>query len=61
VRRAAASEDGEYEAEYRMVAADGREVWLHDRGSAVKDADGRITHLRGLAVDITRNVKPSLR
>jgi PAS domain S-box-containing protein len=39
--------------EYRMLAADGRTVWLRDRVQAVRDAGGRPTLLRGLSVDIT--------
>ncbi len=41
-----------YELEYRMIAADGREVWLRDIVT-VKVEDGRVTHLCGLLIDIT--------
>ena len=48
-----ASDRGEdHELEYRMIAADGRIVWLRDIVSVCKSADGS-TRLVGLAVDIT--------
>ena len=39
--------------EYRMIAADGRVVWLRDLVSVVVE-NGRATRLRGLMVDVTR-------
>jgi PAS domain S-box-containing protein len=48
-----ASDRGEdHELEYRMIAADGRIVWLRDIVSVCKSEDGR-TRLVGLALDIT--------
>jgi len=44
-------QDGEIE--YRMMAADGRVVWLHDIMRIVRDDKGRALHLRGIMVDIT--------
>jgi PAS domain S-box-containing protein len=41
-----------HEFEYRMIAADGKVVWLHDIVSVVEE-EGRPTLLRGLMVDIT--------
>ncbi|SHM77692.1 PAS domain S-box-containing protein [Cyclobacterium lianum] len=38
--------------EYRMIAADGREVWLHDLVKVVRE-NGKPVALRGLMVDIT--------
>ena len=50
-----ASDRGEdHELEYRMIAADGRIVWLRDIVSVCKSADGS-TRLVGLAVDITNH------
>ena len=49
---AAARELGAREFFYRMFAADGRVVWLHDRVSVIVE-DGRPTKLRGIMVDIT--------
>lgn len=43
----------DHEFEYRMIAADGRVVWLHDIVS-VKSEPGGVLCLRGIMVDITR-------
>ena len=48
----ATGENRDHDLEYRMVAADGRVVWLHDLVTVVVD-DGRATQLRGVMVDIT--------
>jgi len=42
-----------YELELETVRADGSRGWMMDRGEPVRDADGAITHLRGVAMDIT--------
>ncbi|MCO5172068.1 MAG: PAS domain S-box protein [Planctomycetes bacterium] len=39
--------------EYRVTAADGSTRWVEDHVSLVRDAQGRVTHLRGVMVDIT--------
>jgi PAS domain S-box-containing protein len=41
-----------HELEYRMLAADGRTVWIRDTVSLVRE-NQRVTKLRGLMVDIT--------
>jgi PAS domain S-box-containing protein len=41
-----------HEFEYRMIAADGRAVWLHDLVS-VEVENGRAKTLRGIMVDVT--------
>lgn len=43
-----------YAVDYRLQAADGRVRWVSDRGQAVRDADGRIYRLTGVAKDITQ-------
>jgi len=48
----ATGENRDHDFEYRMIAADGRTVWLHDLVTVVVD-DGRATQLRGVMVDIT--------
>ena len=44
-----------YEAEYRMVARDGRVVWVRDEAVIVRDARGRPLHWRGIMLDITES------
>ena len=46
----------EYEFEYRMIAADGRTVWLRDLVSVVSDGNGKKS-LRGYLIDITERKK----
>jgi len=41
------------ETEYRMIAADGRTVWVRDIVSVERGEDGRPGKLRGLMIDIT--------
>jgi len=43
----------DHQLEYRAGARNGRTVWLRDNVRVVKDADGRVTLLRGIMVDIT--------
>lgn len=43
----------DHEFEYRVVAADGRIVWLQDIVHVVRDGDGRVRQLRGVMVDIS--------
>lgn len=38
---------------YRVIAADGQVIWIHDRISFVLDKDGRPEIARGLALDVT--------
>jgi diguanylate cyclase (GGDEF)-like protein/PAS domain S-box-containing protein len=40
--------------EYRLMARDGRVVWLRDEGVVVVDEHGRPLHLQGYLLDITR-------
>ncbi|MBI1964411.1 MAG: GAF domain-containing protein, partial [Candidatus Rokubacteria bacterium] len=44
---------GNHRLEYRMLAADGRTVWIHDTVRVVRDGAGRARRLRGVKVDIT--------
>ncbi len=45
-----------HDAEYRLIAADGRDVWIHDIVSVFQESDNR-TVLRGVMVDITERKK----
>jgi len=44
----------EFELEYRVIAADGRAVWLRDLVHVVRDPSGEPALLRGILIDITR-------
>ncbi len=54
---------GGYDMEYRIVRSDGAERWIHDRAFPVRDADGRMCRVTGLAEDITgrRGTQEALR
>jgi PAS domain S-box-containing protein len=49
---AATADKRDHEFEYRMIAADGRTVWLRDLVTVVVEGD-RATKLRGVMVDVT--------
>ena len=53
----------EFQSTYRVVARDGRVVWIHERASIVHDDDGRPLHVHGVMLDITarREVEEELR
>ncbi len=42
-----------FEGEYRLVAMDGRELWVWDRERLVCGEDGEPTHTQGIMVDIS--------
>jgi len=46
-----------YELKHRMVRKDGRVLWAHSTGGAMRNADGRITRLVGVIRDITKDVE----
>jgi PAS domain S-box-containing protein len=48
----ATAEKRDHEFEYRIIAADGRVVWLHDLVTVVVEGD-RVTRVRGVMVDLT--------
>ncbi|MBI5348033.1 MAG: GAF domain-containing protein [Chloroflexi bacterium] len=39
--------------EYRLIARDGRELWIRDEGQVILDASGKPLHLQGVMLDIT--------
>jgi PAS domain S-box-containing protein len=49
----AASEGGQFMAEYRTVPEPGSERWVLDRGEFARDAEGRIVSGWGIIVDMT--------
>jgi PAS domain S-box-containing protein len=48
----ATAEKRDHEFEYRIIAADGRVVWLHDLVTVVVEGD-RVTRVHGVMVDLT--------
>lgn len=55
--RAYSLQGRDHEFEYRVIAADGRVVWLRDIRRIVKYPDGRPERIRGLMVDVTEHKK----
>lgn len=53
VYAALASEDGQYESEFRIVHPDGQIRWLSERGIVMRDGQGRPERLIGFSQDIT--------
>jgi PAS domain S-box-containing protein len=45
--------DTKFRCEYRMLAADGRVVWVLDEAEVIRDAGGRPLAMQGVALDIT--------
>lgn len=52
--RCAARRGEDHKLEYRMIAADGRTVWLSDVVRVAKDAEGKPVQLRGVMTDCTQ-------
>ncbi len=42
-----------FSIKYRMIAKDGRAVWVHDEVTIAKDQSGRPMHAQGFLVDVT--------
>jgi diguanylate cyclase (GGDEF)-like protein/PAS domain S-box-containing protein len=42
-----------YEGEFRMVASDGRVVWIWERDTIIRDAEGQPVCTQGVLVDVT--------
>ena len=53
--RAAVAQRRDHQLEYRVLAADGRVVWLRDIVRVPVEPDGSVRRLRGLMVDITQH------
>jgi len=46
-----------HDGHYRMIAADGREVWLREYEALVRDDAGNVVRREGVAIDVTAHVK----
>jgi len=55
LRRSPALAEEGAELEYRMIAADGRLVWLSDRVRMLSDEHGQARRLHGVMVDVTES------
>ncbi len=44
---------GDYDEEYRIIRSDGTRRWIHDRAFPVRNVDGTVDRVAGIAVDIT--------
>ena len=54
----AAIRDGvPHNGHYRMIAADGREVWLWEYESVVRDDGGNVVRREGVAIDVTAQIE----
>jgi two-component system, cell cycle sensor histidine kinase and response regulator CckA len=49
----ARNNDSGYDIEYRIVRPDGSIAWIHDHGFPIRDRDGHIYRVAGIATDIT--------
>jgi PAS domain S-box-containing protein len=49
--------DGNYDEEYRVVRPDGETRWIRDSAVPVRDADGEVNRIVGIAEDITEQRK----
>ncbi len=45
--------DGHWDIEYRIVRPDGAVRWIHDRGFPIRDENGRLQFMTGVARDVT--------
>jgi PAS domain S-box-containing protein len=54
LRQQAIAQGRDHTLEYRVLAADGRQIWLHDTTHVVLDAEGHPVQLRGVAFDFTK-------
>ena len=43
----------DFRLEYRLIAADGRTVWVHDETVAVRDAQYKPLFLQGFLIDVS--------
>jgi PAS domain S-box-containing protein len=54
IREAQSKHDsGTYDEEYRIVRPDGAVRWIHDRSTPIRDADGSLNRIVGVAEDVT--------
>jgi PAS domain S-box-containing protein len=57
------AESGRYDLDFRVVHPDGSVRWLHERAFPIRDGDGRVVRMAGIAEDVTerKHVEQELR
>ncbi|MBS3781677.1 MAG: PAS domain S-box protein [Candidatus Thermoplasmatota archaeon] len=50
-------EDEQFQVTYRIITKRGKERWVWEQGTAIKDQEGNITGIEGFISDITKEVK----
>ncbi len=48
---------GVHDATYRLIAKDGRTVWIHDQARLIEDEDGRPKYWQGVLIDVTEHMR----
>ena len=51
---------GTYDEEYRIIRPDGIIRWIHDRAFPVRNEEGQILHIAGIAEDVTARKQTEL-
>lgn len=54
IEKASRQADGDYHEEYRIVRPDGEVRWISDRAFPVRDDNGKVHQIAGVAIDITK-------
>ena len=50
---------GVHDATYRLIAKDGRKVWIHDQARLILDDEGRPKYWQGVLIDMTEHQRAS--
>ncbi|MGH2597077.1 MAG: PAS domain-containing protein [Actinomycetota bacterium] len=48
---------GVHDATYRLIAKDGRTVWIHDQARLIQDEGGRPKYWQGVLIDVTEHMR----
>ncbi len=48
---------GVHDATYRLIAKDGRTVWIHDQARLIEDEDGQPKYWQGVLIDVTEHMR----
>jgi PAS domain S-box-containing protein len=59
-RRQQGVEEGRFQARYRIIRPDGEERWIEDRGQPIRDGQGKIVRVAGIARDVTAQVRAEM-